>query len=185
MTDKQKLKDLKIAVIDTETTGLDPNVHEILEMAAIIYDPATDQILKQWSRKAAPRNIKTASDYALEINGYKQAPHSYQDSISDVAKEFYDITKDCILLGQNIQFDINFIEKCYKEFNVAKEVHRHRKLELTSIVWPIMKDTDVDSLSLVKLCEHFGVSNEGNHRALPDCHRTLEVYRCAMKTYNR
>jgi DNA polymerase-3 subunit alpha (Gram-positive type) len=178
-----KLKDFNLAFVDTETTGLDPVRQEIIEIAAIIYDPRKDKVIKEWSRKAAPRTIKTASDIALNMNGYNEAPETYKDNIKDVISEYYKITKDCIVVGQNIQFDINFIKKYYKEFSVGGEFHRHRRLEISSMVWPAIVNSELESISLQAICEHFGVSNENAHRALVDCHRTLEIYRCVMNLY--
>lgn len=181
---KTPIKDLKIAFVDTETTGLYPDTNEVIEMAAVIYDPNTDTVVEEWERKAAPRNIKTASDYALKINGYAEAPDTYKDPIKDVILEFNDVVAGCVIAGQNIQFDIDFINKYYKEFDIKAGFHRHRKLEISSLVWPVIRESDLSSLSLATLCEHFGISNEGEHRALPDCRRTLEVYRCVMKRFN-
>jgi DNA polymerase-3 subunit epsilon len=179
-----KQKDFNLAFVDTETTGLSPKEHEIIEIAAIIYDPKEDKILKEWSRKAAPRHIKTASTYALEINGYKKEPETYVDGIKEVILEFYEIVKGHKIIGQNIQFDVSFIEKYYKEFSIGEEFHRHSKLELSSIAWPILSKTDLESLSLKSQCNYFNISNKNEHRALTDCHRTLEVYKCLTKIYD-
>ena len=180
---KKKLCEYDLAFVDSETTGLSPRDHEIIEIAAIIYDPREDKVIKEWSRKAAPRTIKTASKVALNMNGYNEAPETYKDNIEDVIFEYSKVTRDCIIVGQNIQFDINFIKKYYKEFSVGEEFHRHRKLEISSMVWPAIMDSDLESISLQALCEHFGVSNENAHRALADCHRTLEIYRCLTKIH--
>lgn len=178
------LKDINLAFVDTETTGLSPETNEIIEIAAILYNPRKDEVLQEWERKAAPRNIKTASKIALDMNGYNDAPHTYVGDIKDIILEFADLVKGYMIVGQNIQFDINFIEKYFKEFNIDKEVHRHRKLEISSMAWPVLSKTDLKSMSLNAQCKHFNISNEGAHRALTDCHRTLEVYRCLMKLYN-
>jgi len=178
-----KLKDFNLAFIDTETTGLDPVSQEIVEIAAIIYDPRKDKVIKEWSRKAAPRNIKTANKIALDMNGYNEAPETYKDNIKDVISEYYKLTKDCIIVGQNIQFDIGFIKKYYREFSVGGEFHRHRRLEISSMVWPVIINSELESMSLKALCEHFNISNENAHRALTDCRRTLEIYRCLTNIY--
>jgi DNA polymerase III alpha subunit (gram-positive type) len=180
---KKKLCEYNLAFVDSETTGLSPRDHEIIEIAAIIYDPRKDKIIKEWSRKAAPRNIKTANKVALDMNGYNEAPETYKDDIKSVISEYYKLTNDCIVVGQNIQFDINFIKKYYKEFSVGGEFHRHRRLEISSMVWPVIMDSELESISLKALCEHFNVSNENAHRALTDCRRTLEIYRCLMNIY--
>lgn len=183
MSNKKKLGDLNLAFCDVETTGLDSKINEIIEIAVVIYNPKEDKIIKEWAKKAAPRNIKTANKIALDMNGYNEDPKSYVGNIKDVIIEFNKIVEDCVIIGQNIQFDIGFIDKYYKEFSLGCEIHRHRKLEISSMSWPILRKTDLKSYSLATQCEYFNISNEGEHRALTDCIRTLEVYKCLIKAY--
>lgn len=184
MSTVMNLKDINIAVVDTETTGLSPKTNEIIEIAVIIYDPNEDKIIREWEAKAAPRHIKTASSYALKINGYNEDPDSYTGDIKNIITEYLEVVDGCSVLGQNIKFDMGFINKYLNEFNIDKSQHRHRMLELSSITWPIMRKTASKSTSLEAQCNHFNISNDGSHRALTDCRRALEVYRCAMKIYN-
>lgn len=181
--EKKKLYELNLAFVDCETTGLSPIDHEIIEIAAIIYDPREDKILQEWSKKAAPRNIKTANKIALDMNGYNEAPDTYKGDIKDVMSEFHRIISGCMIVGQNIQFDINFIQKYYKEFSIDGGIHRHRRLEISSMVWPAVIKSDLDNISLKTLCEHFGVSNKNAHKALVDCYRVLELYKCMINIY--
>jgi DNA polymerase III alpha subunit (gram-positive type) len=180
---KKKLYEYNLAFVDSETTGLSPIDHEIIELAVIVYDPRKDEVVKEWSRKAAPRNIKTASSIALNINGYNEAPETYKDNIKDVILEYHKITQGCVVVGQNIKFDVVFLKKYYKEFFINEGLHKHRAVELSSMVWPALVNSDLEGISLKEICEHFGVSNENAHRALVDCQRALEVYRCMMKLY--
>lgn len=178
-TKNKKLCEYNLAFVDCETTGLSPQDNEIIEIAAILYDPRKDKILQEWERKTVPRNIKTASKIALDMNGYNDAPETYLDSIQDVIPEFCNLIEGYIIVGQNIQFDIDFIEKYYEEFKIDKEIRR--KIEISSMTWPILSKSDLLYRSLGSQCHYFGISNEGAHRALIDCRRALEVYRCAMK----
>lgn len=177
----KKLSDYHIAFVDCETTGLDTNQHEIIEIAALIYDPKSDQIIRKWSKKAAPRHIETAQPKALEMNGYKKASTTYIFNIQDIMKEFSEVVNGCIIAGQNIQFDINFIDKYNKEFGIKDNFNRHKKIEMISIEYLFLRNSDIKSLSLNSVCKYLGISNEGEHRALIDCERTLEVYKWAIK----
>lgn len=183
MAPKKQLKNINLVFVDTETTGLDENTHEVIEIAAIVYDPREDKVVRKWERKAAPRHIETADAIALRINGYNDDPGSYRGDIKDVISEFHREFDEYVMIGQNIQFDIRFIEKYYCEFVISDGVHRHRKLELSSIAWPVLGYSDKTDISLATLCDHFDISNEGAHRALVDCERGLEVYRQLMMRY--
>ena len=72
------IKDKKYRIfLDIETTGLDCNRHEILEIAVVkelIEAPynAPGIIVEEWCRTIIPRNIVDADPIALGVNGYLQ-----------------------------------------------------------------------------------------------------------------
>jgi len=179
-----KLSERKIVILDTETTGLDIEQHEIIEVAAILYDQSSDEIIKTFERKAQPRNIKTASKKALEINGYKENKKLYRSNIKGVVKDCIGFINGNMVMGQNIRFDISFLQKYCDEFGIKNDFNFYVPLELSSMAWLIMRKSDELGLSLKRQCDYFGISNDGEHRALADCYRTLEVYRCIIKQIN-
>lgn len=178
-----KFSELKLCFADLETTGLDENVHEIIELGALIYDPVEDRVVDQWEKKVAPRNIETAHPKALQINGYINNPESYTGSLKSALIKFNSISKDCIIIGQNIEFDLRFLRKYMDEFDIKPSFTHRNKLDLMAVAWPIIKNTDIAGLGLADFCNHFGVTNVGAHTALADCYRAFEVYRCLMKIY--
>ena len=50
-------------------------------------------------------------------------------------------------------------------------------LASASLAWPLVMRGEVVSPKLEALCTHFGISNEGQHSAMRDVERMLEVYR--------
>lgn len=173
-----KLGEKKLAVIDLETTGLSSQRHEIIEVGLILYSQKTNKILKKWCKKVKPLHIKTASAKALEINGYLKNKNKYTGDIKSVMSELNGLTKGCILVGQNVSFDISFINKAMNRHNIRPAFDR-RYVELYGLAWPHIKDK-LDNMSLKALCAYFNISNKNAHSALVDCERTLEVYKCLM-----
>ena len=58
-----------LTVFDTETSGLNPDKHEILEIALltfIIDNDGKEHILKQYEQKLKPKNIHLANSRALQ-----------------------------------------------------------------------------------------------------------------------
>lgn len=181
-TKRPPLNERKLAFIDSETTGLSADKHEIIEIAALIYDPASGEVEKEWSTKVAPSHIETANEKALQINGYINNPSAYSGKLKSALIKFNSMTQDCIIVGQNVSFDLSFIYKAMKELDI-KPLFDRRFLDLMSLVWFQVKDSDIPNLKLESLCDYFGACNVGAHTALVDCRRTYEVYRKLEKIY--
>lgn len=124
---------MRLVFVDTETTGLDPNDHTVIQIAAIAVDDSFRE-LATFERKVLFR-MERATEEALEINSYdpevweKEAIHP-----EDAAKEFsrflrpfcdvelvskrtgnpYHVAQ---LAGHNAQFDMDFLEAFYKRLD--------------------------------------------------------------------
>lgn len=177
-----KFGDKRLAFVDLETTGLDSDIHEIIEIGVLIYNEREDKVEEEWDVKIAPNNIETASPVALEINGYKNNPDAYKTGLKSALIKFNSLVADCIIVGQNIaEFDLRFIYQNMKRLNIKPSWHRRDKQELGSLMWWIIKDIDVPGVSLANFCDFFEISNDGAHTALADCRRAYEVYRRAKQ----
>src|SRR5271157_4132343 len=176
-----KLLEFNLAISDIETTGLSEIDNEIIEIATIIYDPRQDKVLNDWETKIAPQHIQTASQKALQINGYINNPGLYTSNLNSALIKFNSLVQGCMICGQGIDFDLKFLYKAMADLNIKPSFDRHRKVELMSMAWFAVKDTDIPGMSLADLCTHFNVTNVGAHTALVDCRRTLEVYRALME----
>lgn len=172
----------RLAFVDLETTGLNPDKHEIIEIGVLIYDQENDEIEKEWVTKIAPLSIETASKKALVINGYNTNHKEYNGKLMPSLIKFNSMVKDCVIVGQNIQFDLKFLLSNMSDFNI-KPAFKYIHLELMSLAWFAIKNTDIPGMSLETLCDHFNVCNVGAHSALVDCRRAFEVYRKLNNTY--
>lgn len=175
MQNIKRLNEINLAVTDCETTGLDVDSHEIIEIATIIYSQVEDRVLHKWEIKVVPQHIETASKEALKINGYIYNPWAYTGKLKSAMIKFNSLARDCLIMGQNISSDLKFINKAMDEYNI-KPTFDKRYLELMGMAWFAVKDTDIAGMSLESFCSHFGISNDGAHSALVDCERALEVY---------
>ena len=111
----------KLVFLDLETTGLDPHVHEILEVAFIIRDPQPTR--PEWAETTFHFSLnihpRHADKRALEVNRYWERrdkpradgglPAAQPDEWA--ARVFLSQLQDAIVVGNNIQFDLRFIER--------------------------------------------------------------------------
>lgn len=170
-----------LTVFDTETSGLNPDKHEILEIALltfIIDNDGEEHILKQYEQKLKPKNIHLANSRALQINGYSE--EAWKDSIEFEAAygDINDIfEKSDILLGQNLIFDIRFLDEMCKRSSLSYPDYP-AYIDTKEMADKLVRAEWIKKSGMDYLVEHYGVVTKGRaHTALADCWRTYEVWK--------
>ncbi len=176
-----------LAFIDTETTGTDPEKHEIIELAVIIAKqverpgkgPKLEIITeKEW--KIKPEHLETAEEQALRVNGYNEVDWMFASPLKGVMEEFAKLTESCTFVSHNLTFDYNFVAKAFEKTGVENRMH-YGKLDTISIAFARLYDAPLaDRFSLRALCELLKVDNTKAHTALADTRALVEVYRKLM-----
>ena len=172
----------KIAFIDIETTGLDRDKHEIIELAAVIAEIKNGEfvVVDELDMKIQPKNIANAEPQALRVNGYNEADWLFAISLEDAMTVFAKKTDGAIFTAHNITFDYGFIEQAFKTSGVENKMHFH-KLDTISLAFGILHtNDDIGKLSLRALCEKYGIENKKAHSAFADAYATYEVFKKLM-----
>lgn len=173
-------------VLDLETTGLDPSFDEIIEVGII--KVRNNEVVDTYNSLIQPKLYRYLDDKGNEIESYiddfiveltgitnemlKDAP-----LLKNVFKDIENFIGDDIIVGHNINFDINFLYDFARE-NEFKEVNND--------YWDSMKLArrilrDLKHHRLRDLAEFFDLNYEG-HRSLNDCETTLNIMKL-LKTY--
>lgn len=171
-----------LAFIDIETTGLDRDNHEIIELGAIIARMKDGEfiVIDELNLKIQPKNIEKAEPQALRINGYNEADWLFAVSLEDAMKELAKKTDGAIFVAHNVTFDYGFIESAFKKTNTENKMHYHR-LDTISLAFGILhSNDDISKLSLRALCEKYGIENKRAHSAFADAYATYEVFKKLM-----
>lgn len=171
-----------LTVLDTETTGLEPHRHEIIDIALIQYVLSEDGqrfVVNKFNSKIKPAHIETANPVALKINHYKEEEYvtapAHRDVLPVIRKY---IENSDLLIGQNLIFDLNFInEACQKLYGEEDKVAFPPYIDTKAMADVLRKKSVIKKSGMDYLCEHFNVEFEGNaHTALVDCERTMMVF---------
>ena len=159
-------------VLDTETTGLDPEKDRIIELACveIVNDSPTGD---KYHRYYNPGNI-IISNEAEQIHGLNNKFLEKFPTFEKSAQEFIEFIKDSQLIIHNASFDLSMINTSLER--VGKEVISSSRaictLEMSRKMFPGSKN------NLNALCRRFNISlqNREKHGALTDCFLLQEVY---------
>ena len=161
---------MKLVFLDTETTGLNHQQHEIIEIAIVVIEDGVRT--KQIEGKIKPQRIETATPKALKINGYSE--ELWKDAgtwTRETSLEIRDILKDSMIVGHNPMFDMRFIEAACLRYGVrlplrpvfdtkcAAYMLGHKRLGMDKI-----RDNDEN------------MTREGAHRALKDVEDCIYLF---------
>ncbi len=180
------MKPTTFAFIDTETTGLNAERHEIIEVAGIIVritnpaDSASYEVLDQFEYRIKPERIGDADPLSLKINHYD--PSAWGDALplEEVMHRIGEKTEGAVMVGHNVAFDAGFLEKAFQKTGILNRMHYH-KLDTISMAYALLHgNKEVDHLSLRALCDYFEIEQSAQHEALADVQATLALYKKLM-----
>jgi len=161
------LKPPILAFVDLETTHLDPNKGEIVEIGIIrIHD---NKILDIVEHKVKPEHLETAHPRALEVNGYNEQDWSSAISQLDCAHLVEKLLKDTVIIGHNISFDLKFLRALMIQHDIRFDLWRAPNICTRDLAKNVFKtNPNVNRFRLDDLRVHFGWSLENAHTALKD-----------------
>lgn len=180
-----------LVVFDTETTGLNPELQEVIQLAAMAYDPVTLNPVPEseggvFNSLLKPLREDTIQEGAMQthkipLETLRAAPHPKAVWLDFLAylKKFTlgGVTMAPIAGGKNIRlFDFPFIQKLSEAYSPKgdKQVLFNREqIDLEDCIrhW-FWFDPELPKMSMDTLREFFGMKADGAHSALVDVYQT-------------
>jgi DNA polymerase-3 subunit epsilon len=154
-------------VIDIETTGLDAQFDEIIELSAI-------KVRNGWATEKFSMLVKPQYDvpeFITELTGITNDVLKDAPVLHEVLTEFMTFIGDEVVIGHNVNFDINFLYDKYlalttKEFsNDFVDTLRLARFLLR----------DIQHHRLVDLVEYYRLGEDVEHRGLADAAVALNI----------
>lgn len=186
------MKTHNLAFIDTETTGLDPDKHEILELACVLVRQVPQQgkgpkleFIEEFEYKIIPERLQDADPGALRVNGYTKEAWKDAIPLKEAMEKFAQRTRGAAFVAHNVVFDIGFVEKAFERAGVRNLMH-YQKIDTISFAYSkLFHDPRVEKFSLKFLCEYFNIKNENAHTALSDARATFELFKKLTEQENK
>ena len=155
-------------VLDLETTGLDPVGCEIIEIGAIrcVGGEELDRF------ESLIRPSVSLPSIITQITGLRDSDFLDAPSIEAVLPEFLRYVGDSILIGHNVNFDVNFLyEKTLEHTGVLFTNSFVDTLRLSRILYPGVKSHKLSDMG--RICH---IPNCNAHRAMADVEQTWKLY---------
>lgn len=156
-------------VIDIETTGLDCEKDEILEVGAIRI--RNHEVAEKFVELIRPKGEISKEISALNGITQEMALKEGKER-AEVLKWFWEFVGESPMVGHNLSFDRAFLEKGSAEVGIAVP----RVACWDTLLLARRRIRDVPDYRLNTLANYFGIQISERHRALADCLVTFYVY---------
>lgn len=157
-------------VVDIETTGLAPEECEIIEIAAVRYRGGRKAAV--FSTLIKPRHRITP--FITELTGITNDMVKDAPDITSAIMDFYEFAGSDIIMGYNVNFDINFL---YDNLLRCHGIHLSNDfvdvLRFSRKALPLLPNRRQTTVAA-----HYGIEIEGAHRAEKDCEICNACYLC-------
>lgn len=146
-------------VIDIETTGLDPRFDDIIELAGIKYINGAETERFQTLVDAE------VDEFISDLTGITNEMLKGAPKIDDALPRFLTFVGDHIVVGHNVNFDINFIYDWAEHLNLPPFSNNFvDTMRISRKLYAELKSHTLSALS-----DYLEVENTEEHRALADC----------------
>jgi DNA polymerase III epsilon subunit-like protein len=174
------VSDFAFAFLDCEFGGLDPELHDITEVAVIVTDYRLVELSQaEWKVRARPERI-TAESAAM--SGWSAEAWAEAPPLRQVLGELAALLPaGCTVVpaGQNVRMDVVFLERGYRSSGLPWPFDYH-VIDLATLfyVWSLVLGEPVSALSLRQAATTAGlIDGPVPHRAMADARLTLETFR--------
>lgn len=170
-----------ISFVDTETTGLDPEVDEVIQIAVIkVVHPENStsvHLIEGGEMEIKVLPTRPVSPEAAAINGYSEAVWREEAVSLDVAMlRFLKFIEWTNFGGQNPAFDNAFLKASAKRCNLPwPRMQGYRLVAVEMIAWPLFLAGKIPNVKQETLVKYLGLG-EQTHDALSDIRQAVQIY---------
>lgn len=167
-------------VIDTETTGLDFEYCDLIEVSAIKFEH--DNKVAEYSSLVKPNAMYLLSDednksliyvdkFIEDLTGITNEMLAQAREPEEVIPEFLSFVGDSVLIGHNVNFDINFIYDAAARLDRSFSNDFIDTLRISKKLYP-----ELEHHRLSNIATRLNIDQTAAHRSLADSETTAACY---------
>jgi DNA polymerase III epsilon subunit family exonuclease len=166
-----RLADITFVALDTETTGLQPIVHRLVEIGAVRFR-LDGRVLTTFQLLIDPE-IPIPPE-VQQVHGITDAMVRRKPTIEHVLPQFIEFLGefDTILFAHHAPFDLSFLAMALTRLGIAYPAHcLFDTLDMSRRLYPTWPSHSLDHVA-IKL----KVANKAEHRALSDAYLVKQIF---------
>ncbi len=160
------------AILDIETTGGKYDEEGITEIAIYRFDGY--KIKDQFCTLINPE--RKIQPFVVKLTGINDKMLLSAPKFFEVANRIVEITKDCIIVAHNAEFDYRILQTEFRRLGFPFERRSICTVTLSKILLP-----EQTSFSLGKLVSNLGIPFVNQHRANEDARVTLKLFQILLE----
>lgn len=166
-----RLSDTLFAVVDVETTGLDPDADRILQVAAVVVD-ASGHVVEEFETVVRPESPDEYEHGAEHIHGISREMVEGGMPLRNALQNLLSVVDGRLLTAHNARFDMSFLRAESRRVGLEWNVSRY----VDTLHLSRRTDSSGDRRhNLEALCEHYGVTRERAHEASSDAKAAASI----------
>jgi DNA polymerase III subunit epsilon len=149
----------KLAIVDVETTGLNPRHDRVIEIGIALIDH--NKLTATYSQLINPQTYLPPE--ITRLTGITNGSLESQPSFVDLADTIFAHLQDRLFVAHNVRFDYSFLKHEFRRLNTTLSLRHFCSARLSRRLFPHYRHHSLDSL-----IERFHLTVPDRHRALGD-----------------
>ena len=162
---------LRFAVVDVETSGLDPHRHRLLQVGVVLLD-GNGTVIDRWSSLVRPRSRWLDRVGPTQLHGITRRAVRSAPPAGEVLTRLAQSLDGAIFVAHNAPFDLAFLRAAAADANI------HLPIDATLCTLQLSRRLDPErrlSHRLGEICQRYGIDLVRPHDALADADATAVV----------
>src|SRR2546425_4626188 len=164
---QRPLQEIEFVILDTETTGLRPGHHRVIELAGIRM--RAGEVIDSFQSLLNP-GVRLPA-FIVQFTGITQEMIATAPKAHEVFPDFLNFIDGAILVGHNIGFDIGFLSYEAQLLGYDFPIDGLDTIPLARRFLPTLRRFKLDSVA-----SHLRITTANRHRAMGDARVTAAVF---------
>lgn len=156
--------------LDCETTGLEAEKDEIIEVAAARFQ--FDAILNKFETLIEPE--KPISPESMAIHHISDAMVKGKPKITEILPALFEFVGKAVIVGHGISLDLAFLTASAARHGIPCAISARPSIDTLRLA-RLYGESPTNSLETLR--QHFNIAAEGAHRAMNDVIVNIEVFK--------
>lgn len=159
---------MKFAIVDIETTGDNPRLFKVIEIAIIIHDGQNE--LETYHTFVDPG--EKINPFVARLTGISDNDLVGAPKFFEIAKKIIELTRDTIFVAHNVSFDYGVLRTEYRRLGFDFRMDHLDTVQTAKILFP-----GYASYGLKNITRELGISLTNHHRAIDDTRATAILFK--------